>query len=230
MTGLASLTDRRRDTWSIMDVAMRKACRLQVMRAIFEAADGSESNVVSGVELLDNLGFSDEELGDACKYLEGERLIKTTQTLWGHLTPFIIQLTHKGIKEIEQSVQSPSEPTEHFPAAVSIMNFHAPVIGSAIQSGSPGAQQEMSIGDLDLGAVHEFLREFDARAAELDLPSPEAAEVKAEIATVKAQLSSPKPKRNIIAESLRSVRTILEVTSGSAAAVGLLDLLKLIHL
>jgi hypothetical protein len=141
-----------------------------------------------------------------------------------------IQITHWGIKEMEESAQAPHEPTEHFPPAVSIVTVHGSVIGSAIQSGSPGAQQEVSIGDLDLGAVGKFLQEFDARAAELNLPSPQAEELAADIATVRVQVDSPKPKKNIIRESLRSVRAILEITSGSAAAVGLLELLKLVHL
>ena len=66
-----------------------------------------------------------------------------------------MQITHAGIKEMEQSRQDPHEPTQHFPPAVSVMNFHGPVIGSPIQSGSPGAHQEVSMGDLDLGAVRE---------------------------------------------------------------------------
>jgi hypothetical protein len=81
-----------------------------------------------------------------------------------------------------------------------------------------------------LDAVREFLREFDAQVADLDLPPLTAEELAAEIATVKAHVGSPRPKRNIIRESLRSIRAILEVTSGSAAAVGLLDLLRVIHL
>jgi hypothetical protein len=212
-----------------MDIQRRKADRLRVMRAIFDAAEGSESNVVSGSELLDNLKLSDQALGDVCKYLEGEGLIKTTQTLWGHLTPFIIQLTHKGIKEIEQSVQVPSEPTEHFPAAVSVMNFHGPVIGSAIQSGSPGAQLEMTVGDIDIEEIRGFLNELESRTADLELPEAEGQELAAEVATVRAQIDSPRPKKQIIRESLHTIRSILEGVSGNLAAAPLLELLKHIH-
>jgi hypothetical protein len=211
------------------DIEKRQADRLRVMKAIFEASGGSESTVVSGTELLDSLGLPDQELGDVCKYLEGERLIAINRTAWGHWTPFIIHVTHRGIKEMEQSARAPQEPTRHFPPAVSIVNVHGPVIGSAIQSGSPGAHQTVSVGDLDLGAVRKFLEEYDARSAELDLPSPQAQEIKADIATLKAQVDSPNPKKGVIRESLASVRSILEITSGSAAAIGLLDLLHLIH-
>ncbi len=186
--------------------------------------------MVSGPQLLEDLGLPDQELADACKYLQGEYLIKNSHTSWGHLSPYYVQITHAGIKEIEQSRQAPREPTQHFPPAVSVMNFHGPVIGSPIQSGSPGAHQEVSMGDLDLGAVREFLDQFDAQAADLHLPSPAAEELAAEIDTVKAQLRSPKPKLHVIRESLHHARAILEIGTGSAAAVGLLDLLQHIHL
>ena len=47
---------------------------------------------------------------------------------------------------------------------------------------------------------------------------------------MKAQLRSPKPKLHVIRESLHSARAILEIGTGSAAAIGLLDLLQHIHL
>jgi hypothetical protein len=214
----------------LSDAEERRAVRLRVMNAIFDASRASEYTMVSGPQLLEKLGLPDQELADACKYLEGEYLIKTTHTSWGHLTPYYVQITHAGIREMEQSREAPREPTQHFPPAISVVNVQGSVIGSAIQSGSPGAHQEVSVGDLDLGAVSEFLREFDARAAELDLPSPAAEELAAEIDTVKAQLRSPKPKLHVIRESLISARAVLEVATGSAAAVGLLDLLQHVHL
>ena len=88
----------------------------------------------------------------------------------------------------------------------------------------------MSVGDLDLGAVREFLGQYDAQAADLDLPAAAAEELAAEIDTIKAQIRSPRPKHHIIRESLRCIRAILESASGGVAAVGLLDLLQHIHL
>ncbi len=100
----------------------------------------------------------------------------------------------------------------------------------AIQSGSPGAKQEVSIGDLDLDAVREFLHQLDAQVADLDLPAPEAAELAAEIDTIKAQVLSPKPKTDILASSLFTIQTILAGAAGNLTATGLLDLLQHIHL
>jgi hypothetical protein len=214
----------------LVDIEKRRADRLLVMKTIFDASQGSEDVFVSGPALLEALDLSDQALGDACNYLAGEGLIKTTQTMWGHLTPFTIQITHWGIKEMEQSLIAPEEPTLHFPPAVSIINVGGSVIGSAIQSGSPGADLKLSVGDFDLGVVREFLAQYDAQAADLDLPSPAAEELAAEVDTVKAQLRSPRPKLHVIRESLISARAALEVATGGAAAVGLLDLLQHVHL
>lgn len=212
------------------DIEDRRAIRLLVMNAIFEASGASEYATVSGPILLEDLGLSDQEFADACKYLEGEHLIRTSNVAWGHASPFYMNVTHAGIKEMERSHQAPGEPTTHFPPLVSVVNVHGSVIGSTIQSGSPGAQQKVTFGDLDLNAISKFLDEYDARAAELDLPTPQAEELAADIATIKTQAESPRPKKKIIVESLRSARTILEITSGSAAGAGLLDLLSHIHL
>ena len=201
------------------------------MKAIFDESEASTTAFLNGHELREQLTPSDQEMADACAYLEGEGLIWCQRTL-GSLTPFVVRITHKGIREMEQSLRSPEKPTRYLAAASYVVNnFHGDVIGSAVQSASPGARQEVTFsGGLDLGAVNRFLGEYDARASELNLPSPQAEELAADIATVRTQVESPRPKKNIIIESLHSARTILELTAGSAAAVGLLDALKLIHL
>jgi hypothetical protein len=137
------------------DVEKQRTNRLIVMKAIYDASEGSEAKPVSGPDLLETLALSDQDLGDACKYLEGERLIKGTRTLWGHLTPFLVNITHRGIKEIEESLQTPAKPTQHFPPAVSIVHVQGNLIGSPIQSGSPGAQQELTSGEIHIEGISE---------------------------------------------------------------------------
>ena len=211
------------------DLEKRRADRLLVMKAIYDASEGSEGNFVSGPDLLESIGLSDQELGDACKFLEGEYLIKGTRTLWGHVTPFVIQITHRGIREMEESIQAPTMPTEHFPPAVSIINVQGDIIGSPIQSGSPGARQEVSIGDINLGGVRDFLDQLEKIAPSIPLPVEESQELAADIATIRAQIDSPRPKKQIVRESLHSVRSILEGAGGSVAAVGLIEALQHLH-
>jgi hypothetical protein len=94
----------------LVDVEKRRADRLRVMKAIYDTSDGSEYTLVSGPQLLEDLGLPDQELADACLYLEGEHLITSTHTSWGHATPFHIQITHWGIREIwDEASQAPGQ-------------------------------------------------------------------------------------------------------------------------
>lgn len=209
------------------DIERRRANRLIVMNAIYEASGASENTSVTGQELLDSLGMSDEELADACNYLKGEHLITEIKTLWGHLSPYAVSITHRGIKEMEKSLQEPAESTQHFPP-LSVIHIEGDVISSPIQSGSPGATQQVT-STVDLRKVTEFLNRLQAVTPELHLPEAETRELSAEIATLKAQVESPKPKKQIIRESLGSVRTILEGAGGNLAATGILDVLQHVH-
>jgi len=199
------------------------------MNAIFDASGASEYTIVSGPRLLEELDLPDQEVADACSFLEGEYLIKTTPTAWGHLTPYHVQITHLGIREMEQSHQDPREPTPHFPPLISVVHVEGDMIGSTVQSGSPGAHQEVTVGDIDVAPIRDFIEELEARTGDLDLPQEESKELAAEIATVKAQIDSPRPKRQIIRESLRTIRSILEGIGGNLAAAQILPLMQHIH-
>ena len=147
------------------DIGKQQENRLLVMKAIYDAAAGSEGNAVSGPHLLETLGLSDQELGDACRYLEGERLIKGTRTLWSHLTPYTINITHRGIKEMEKSLQSPDKPTSHFPPAVSIIHVQGSLVNSPIQSGSPGAEQQIEARDISSRGTTEEKPSLEPKSA-----------------------------------------------------------------
>ncbi len=53
--------------------------------------------------------------------------------------------------------------------------------------------------------------------------------MRAELATLKAQSESPKPKRSIIRESLSSLRAVLEGAAGEVLASNLPQANSLIH-
>jgi hypothetical protein len=204
-----------------MDIERRRANRLRVMRAIFDMSGGSEDQEVLGQELTAQVELTPQELGDACHYLAGEGLIEEAMPDMGASpVPYWINITHQGIREIEESLQAPTEPTEHFPPVVSVINIQGNVIGSPIQSGSPGAKQDVSL-EISLGNIRDFLSQLEQTAPTLELPAEASQELAAEIATLRAQVDSPKPKRHIIRESLQSVRAILEGAGGNMTAAGL---------
>jgi hypothetical protein len=214
---------------TLTDITRRRADRLHVLNAIYEAAEGSRMSHVSGGWLLENLDLSDEELGGICRYLEGEHLITAGSEYWGHHTPFMIVLTRAGIEEMQRSRQAPDQATAHFPP-ISVIHIEGDAIGSAIQVGSPRAHQAVSTGDLNLDKVREIVGEFEARAACLHLPDDDARQLRADMATVRVQTGLPAPDHDTIRGHLQSARAILEHATGAAAAGGLLDLLRYLHL
>ena len=214
---------------TVTDIGRRRADRLRVMNAIYEAAEGSRMSHVSGGWLLEHLELSDEELGGICSYLEGEHLITAGREYWGHHTPFMILLTHAGIEEMKRSREAPDQATEHFPP-ISVIRIEGDAIGSAIHVGSPRAQQAVSSGDLNLDKVREIVGEFDAQAPSLPLPDGDATQLRADMAAVKVQTGLPTPDHYTIRGHLQSARAILEHATGGAAAGGLLDLLRNLHL
>jgi hypothetical protein len=212
------------------DIEKRQADRLRVMSEIYEAADGGRLLWVNGPWLLEHMDLPEDELADACMYLIGEHLIEGNKTLWNSFIPYLIRLTHRGITEMERSRSAPEKPTEHFPSMISLIHIEGDNIGSPIQAGSPGAHQVAALGDLNLDSVREVVREIEAQEPLLDLPAEDAAQLQADVATIKAQIGSPKPNHRTIREHLRSVRGIIENAAGGVATAGILDLLQHIHL
>jgi len=213
-----------------IDLVKRQADRLRLMKAIFEAADGVESELVRVAPIQQELGFSNRELEDSCDYLIGERLIISLGKVAEAPAHVAVQLTHRGVMEMEQSIVAPNKPTQHFPPAISIFHVGGNIIGSAIQSGSPGAQQDVSVGNINLGSVRDFLDQLEKLAPQIDLPAEDSRQLAAEIATIRAQVDSPRPKKHVVQESLHSVRVILEGAGGNMVATRLLDLLQHVHL
>jgi hypothetical protein len=219
-------------------VAQKKADRLRVMNEIYSDAGDNTMDHVDLWEIRERLGFGDEEMGVIVDYLEGERLIEALRTMAGQRTPMRATITHRGVKEMERSEELPAQPTDHFPPrAGTIINVSGDMIGSAIQSNSAGATQHVDMGDITIGTeideqIRRFLDEFDAQLSALQ-PEQTAnalAEIAADVATVRAQLNSPKPKKNFIKESLASIRAVLENGVGGVVTVGLLVLIGMIHL
>lgn len=92
---------------------------------------------------------------------------------------------------------------------------------SQIQQGTHNSTQTYT-QTLDLDAVARVLGELRSRLDEAQLPVEEAAQVKSDIACVETQLAAPKPNVNIIRESLRSTRSILEGLASSAIFQGII--------
>jgi hypothetical protein len=101
-----------------------------------------------------------------------------------------------------------------------ITNNIGSMSNSQLQQHSSGSQSISS--GLDVAALKELIEIVRSSLESAKLPTAARREVSAELDTLKAQASSPKPKLNIIVESLKSLRTISEEAAENILGGGVL--------
>ncbi len=81
------------------------------------------------------------------------------------------------------------------------------------------AEQQMILErEFDIAQIRAFVAELKEALPGLQLIPNNEGEMKAEILTMEAQLSSPKPKHAVLGHSLQTVRSVLEGCAGSVLA------------
>ena len=192
-------------------IAERRLQRFRVLNYVYEKSRGSELAAVPLDEIQGHFGLSQDDLIDAVTYLTREGLLSGSSSREC--------LTHAGIVEIEAALSQPERPTEHFP--VNIIHI-GQMYQSQIQQGTADSTQTGTFAPLDLAAVAEFIRGLKSELSQLGLAGDDEAVAQSDLATIESQLSSPRPKVDIIKESLRSIRNIAEGAVGSLAASGII--------
>ena len=94
---------------------------------------------------------------------------------------------------------------------------------SQIQGATSRSTQMSRDSEINVDAVRSLAEELKSSLSKLNLESVKREELNQEIATLKAQTGSPKPKSAILRESLLSIRKILEGAAGSAFATEILS-------
>ena len=184
--------------------------RRTFLNKIYEIAKGA-TDPINGGEVASQIGLKNEETDQVrkiVKYLEGEGFIKVK--LWARDFPAFICLTHEGIREIEGANNQPKNTQP-----INVLSV-GQVIGSTIQQGTIGSNQTLNISFEGIEQLWAFVKQLSQSVNELQLKTDERGELNAEVATVEAQLASPKPKAPILREGLSSIKRILEAAAGSA--------------
>lgn len=195
---------------SMDTIAERTLQRFRFLNYLYEATRGCELAHVPHAEVMQRAGLSEEDFKAAFIYLMNEGAVDGTR---GSAC-----LTHAGVVEVEAALRQPDKPTEHFP--VNIIHIER-MAHSQIQQGTADSTQSGTFASLDLAAVAEFVRGLKNQLSQLGLTGDDEAVAQSDLATIETQLSSPRPKAEIVKESLRSLRNIAEGTVGSIAASGI---------
>ena len=199
-----------RRSQSVDTIAERTIQRFRFLKYLYEATRGCELAHVPHAEVMQGAALSEDDFKAAFIYLMNEGVVDGTR---GSAC-----LTHAGVVEVEAALSQPDRPTEHFP--VNIIHIER-MSHSQIQQGTVGSTQSGTFASLDLAAVAEFVGSLKAMLPQLELSGDNEAVAQSDLATIETQLSSPRPKVEIIKESLRSIRNITEGTVGSLAASGI---------
>lgn len=90
------------------------------------------------------------------------------------------------------------------------------VSGSQIQISSTGSTQtQVNTTGTDLGALRGLVEALSTALDRCTVQGEAADELRAELATLKAQAASPKPKWEIIKATARSIKTVAEGAAGN---------------
>ncbi len=125
-----------------------------------------------------------------------------------------ISISHWGIKEIEEAIENPAQPTRHF-LPINIINV-GEMNNSTINQSS---FNKIEIVDENrVNQLSQILEQIELNKSNFKLIESSFNEINAEISTLYSQIKSPKPKNIIITESLKTIRSILEGVASNAIA------------
>jgi hypothetical protein len=114
----------------------KRAMRAAFMRLLYDETNGSTIADANDKELGARLGWDVGTTDLVAEYLLGEGLLEFTG--FGG----VVSITHAGVVEVEQGMQAPTAPTQHFPP------FNQIIIGTAthvgIQQGTTNSTQHMT--------------------------------------------------------------------------------------
>ncbi|MFC0006698.1 hypothetical protein [Micromonospora siamensis] len=209
-----------------MDINTKRKLRTAFMNWLFATTGGSQLQLGEASEFRVPHGWagerpSESDIEDVIRFLEGEYLVQAHWSM-GELPS--VQLTHEGIREMEQLLSEPTERTEHFVPLVNITNIHGSVIGSQIQQGSPGATQTGHIEVNQRDNAEAFITAARKILGNDNLDSGTRAQTEADLAVMSRELESPTPRWPILQMFGTSVRDSLVKAAGTAAAAGILTI------
>jgi len=183
--------------------------RFRFLHMLYEISEGNELFSIDAFELGKQLGYPHDETDRIDNYLRGEYLVEG-------VAGTRIAITHRGIVEVETALSKPDEPTRYFPPTNYIHVEH--MTSSQIQQGTNQSSQILTYSVNDFEALTKFIAKLKDQLPELKLGAELRSEVESDVATIEAQIKSPRPKSKIIKECLVSLRTVLEGIAGNVIA------------
>lgn len=198
---------------------LKRKQRFDFLSCVYNRTDGSEDGLVEIETVAREIDLSEGETFLIAQYLAKENLI---QLRLRH----IVSITHGGVVEVEAVLRRPDVSTEHFPSLHSMTQNGNGVASSASGSDETGTACFLPT---EVASIRPFLAALELQISKLHLDRDQTGAFLADIATARAQLSSPRPKRPIVALCLESVLAVVDKSGSSALTSDLRAQLPAIH-
>jgi hypothetical protein len=201
-------------------VLRRDALRLAFLRRLYDGTDGNPRHMVHLDEIAAPLELGHADAMQVLDYLRGEGLAEVRA--FGPL----IEITHFGIQEVEESIRNPDRGTVHFsPAVIQQTIFIGNRISNSPIAVASGDVQQAVASAIDLEALANLVRELRASLPSVGIDDDQRLAVILDLESADAQLRSPKPNRAVLREALKSTKSVMEGAIGGAMTPELVDLL-----
>lgn len=202
----------------MQDVNAIKKVRFEFLNNLYDKADGSKFKYINMFSIGEELGLNREQTANIAYYLQDEGLVEQKLIDGG------TNLTHAGIKEIEEIRSNPERSTEHFQSlmvmnggSVNIINVET-MNNSQLQQATNHSSQKGSFKSVNPSDLTQCISILKRELPSFNLPDDDMSEVRSDISVLEAQIQSSRPKNTMINESLRSIKRILEGAGSSVAA------------
>ena len=201
----------------------QKSCGSRYLSEVY--ADYSIVGRADKYEVGNRLNLNRGTVDNIVEYLYQEGLVNTfrmsgSRGMSGYSGINKIEPTHEGIKEIEEAVEKPDSPTEHFPPHSVTFNITGGQFTDAqFQVANKDSSQNITVINQSQSAeLKEIVTELKRILSNSDIPGEKKQELEAEVQTIESQSKSPKPKIQIIKDALSSAKGIVEEAAGVAGA------------
>lgn len=192
-----------------MGIEEKRRLRTEFMRWLYEKTDGDQWIPVSANEFRQDTRFGSPDeatVRGVIQYLEGEMLVKPHWVLGGLPS---VNITHYGLREMEEALQAPNEPTEHF-APINVLHVYGNVVGSNIQQGTNRSSQAVTNSQSEKADMTAFLAAVREALSDTRFNESLRPKVETDVALIEAEASKPAPDWKLLRVLGQSLRAIVE--------------------
>ena len=169
--------------------------------------------MINGWEIGKELNFDKEYSTTIFYYLHSEGLVKPMGA------GINLSITHYGVIEVEKALIEPDKPTTHFLPLNQYNNINIEVMnGGAIQQATPNSTINYTTSHEVLNDITAFIKDLKKIIENSNFEEEIKDEMQTDIQTIEVQINSKRPKPNILKETLKSIKTIVEGTLSGVAS------------